>query len=316
MKYYADDVYLHARIYAMRSRLLTLKDYASIARNRQGFCEEVCDLTDSIEVKEAVFKEQIRDIITLAEVTEVYTGLFIAFLRLFEAMNVKHLLSMAMSRPSLEQWYDIGPYAVFDRSLANEKLTVDDIRDLLEHTYLKEVIEYRSNYERMEIQIDLCTLRNLYDSASSFHTEARRVFLDLVYMRLAVIGMIRIWRLKEGYQWSDERIQEHLKMIHGLFGLSPGPHLKKIGRIQNRRIEEMRKTSSRTPDAADIEYFLEQYYYNWILKAFHRDFHSIYCVVSYLWLLDCQIRNLFRIIDALRFGLSPEAILERIVCEV
>ncbi len=316
MKYYADDGYLHARIYAMRSRLLTLRDYVSIVRNRQGFCEEVCDLQNPVDVKETVFKEQTRNIITLAEVTGIYARLFIAFLRQFETMNVKQLLSGAFNRPSLEQWYDIGPYAVLDRSLVGEKLTVDDIRDLLAHTYLKEVFESCSKYERMEIRIDLCTLRNLYDSVSVFHPEARRVFQGIVRMRLAVTSIIWIWRLKEGYQLSDEKIQEHLETIHGLFGLSPGLYLEKMGRILNSRIEQIRKSSSRTPEAADIEYFLEQYYYNWISKAFHKDFHSIYCVVSYLWLLDCQIRNLFRIIDALRFGLSPETIIERIICEV
>ena len=47
---------------------------------------------------------------------------------------------------------------------------------------------------------------------------------------------------------------------------------------------------------------------------FHRDFHSIYCVVAYLWLLFYQIRNLFKIIEGRRFGFSPEVILARIVC--
>ncbi|MBN2297882.1 MAG: V-type ATPase subunit [Deltaproteobacteria bacterium] len=316
MKYYADDVYLHARIYAMRGRLLTLKDYISIVRNRQGFCEEVCDLRNSVEVKETVFKEQIREVIKLAEATGIYADLFIAFLRWFEAFNVKQILSRAFSRPVLEQWYDIGPYAVVDRSLAGDKYTVDDIRTFLAHTYLKEIFDDSPSYERMEIRMDLCTLRNLYDSISLFNPEAKMVFHDLVRMRLAVSGMIRNRRLKEGYQWSDEKIQDHIDMIHGIFDFSPGRYLKKIAEVLNIRIEQIRKSSSRAPDAADIEYYLEQYYYNWILSKFHMDFHSIYCVVGYLWLLNCQIRNLYRIIDGLRFGLPPEIIIERIVCEV
>lgn len=316
MKYYADDVNLHARIYAMRGRLLSLKDYTSIIRDKQGLGEEVYDLQNSVEAKEIVFKEQIRDVIKLAEATRTYTRLFLAFLRQFEALNVKLILSRAFNRPVLEQWYDIGPYAVVDKSIIKEKLTVVEIKTILEHTYLGEIFDNMSSYERLEMRIDVCTARNLYESPSLFHLDDKRVFQDFVLKRLAVIGLIRHWRLKDSYHLSDEKVRDYLEMIHGLFDSSPGNQLKMLGEILNKRIEQIRKSSSRAPEAADIEYYLEQYYYNWISSMFHKDFHSIYCVVAYLWLLAYQIRNLFRIIDALRFGLPPEMIIERIVCEV
>jgi vacuolar-type H+-ATPase subunit C/Vma6 len=316
MKYYADDVNLHARIYAMRARLLSLMDYTSIVRDKQALSEKVYDKHNSIEAKEIVFKEQIRDIIKLAEATRIYTRLFIAFLRQFEAHNIKLILSRAFNRPVLEQWYDIGPYAVVDRSLINEKLTVEDIKTMLAHTYLEEIFDDMSSYERIEIRMDICTARNLYDSSSLFHPDARRVFQDFILKRVAVTGLIRNWRLKESYQWSDEKILLYLEMIHGLFDSSPGQQLKIVGEMLNNRLEQIRKSSSKTPESADIEYYLEQYFYNWISSMFHKDFHSVYCVAAYLWLLSNQIRNMFRIIDGMRFGLPPEEIIERIVCEV
>jgi len=45
-----------------------------------------------------------------------------------------------------------------------------------------------------------------------------------------------------------------------------------------------------------------------------QDFHSICCVVSYLWMLYYQIRNLIKIIEGRHFGYSPERILANIVC--
>jgi len=316
MKYYADDVNLHARIYAMKSRLLTLRDYTSIVREKQGFCREVCDFQNTVEVKETVFKEQIRDVVKLAGATRIYTRLFLAFLRRFEALNVKLILSRAFNRPVLEQWYDIGPHALFDRGLIKEKLTADDIRTILANTYLEEIFDDISSYERLEIRIDVCTARNLYDSSDSFHPEAKKDFQDLILKTVAVTGLIRQWRLKESYRWSDEKIRDHLEMIHGLFDSSPGRHSKMVEEILNNRIAQARKSAAKAPEAADIEYYLEQYFYNWISSVFHKNFHSIYCVAAYLWLLNCQIKNLFRIVDALRFGLPPEKIIERIVCEV
>lgn len=316
MKYYADHVNLHARIYAMRGRLLTLRDYTAVVRDKQSLCETVCDMSNTIEAKEIVFKEQIRDIIKLAEATRIYAGLFIAFLRQYEALNVKLILSRAFNRPVLEQWYDIGPYAVVDRSLVRERFTVDDIKTILAHTYLKEIFEDMSSYERIEIRLDICTARNIYDSTALFYTDERRVFQDFIFKRAAVTGLIQNWRLKESYQWSDEKIRHYLEMIHGIFDSSPGRQLKTVGEILNNRIEQLRKTSTKTPEAADLEYYLEQYFYNWLISVFHKDFHSVYCVAAYLWLLDYQIRNMFRLIDGMRFGLPPEVIIERIVCEV
>jgi hypothetical protein len=83
----------------------------------------------------------------------------------------------------------------------------------------------------------------------------------------------------------------------------------------NRYLEQLRKGGGQEPSVVDIERHLEQNYYTWVSSMFHRDFHSVYCVIAYLWLLFYQIRNLFRIIDGRRFGFSSEAILNKLICE-
>ncbi len=73
--------------------------------------------------------------------------------------------------------------------------------------------------------------------------------------------------------------------------------------------------TARNPRLRISNITLNQNYYAWIPSVFHQDFHSIYCVVAHLRLLYCQIRNLFRIIDGRRFGMSPDAIINRMICE-
>ncbi|MBN2397578.1 MAG: hypothetical protein JXI32_04295, partial [Deltaproteobacteria bacterium] len=85
MRYYADDVYLHARIYAMRSRLIPPDGYAPLQREYET---SYAGPRGMIEAKETAFREQIGPVIHLAEATRRYAPLLIAFLRRYEANNV------------------------------------------------------------------------------------------------------------------------------------------------------------------------------------------------------------------------------------
>jgi vacuolar-type H+-ATPase subunit C/Vma6 len=318
MRYYADKDNLHVRIYAMRGRLLSLKDYDSIVRNQEAFFDRLSGTHNHVEAKEMIFREQLAMVIHLAEATKKYSSLFIAFLRQYEVSNAKLLLAKAFGRQSLDQWSDIRPYAILDRSLLQQELSLDDIKTIMAGTYLEDMFEDISSYECLENQVDISAARNLYTSSAQFLPESRNIFLDFMLRRIAVITMIWHWRLKQSYHWSDERIRLYLETFHNLklFGGHAWPQVKIVEEVLNRRLEQLRKSGTQAPSLDDIEYYLEQYFYNWVSSMFHKDFHSIFCVVAYLWLLYYQVRNLFRIIEGMRFGLPPEEILKRIISEV
>jgi vacuolar-type H+-ATPase subunit C/Vma6 len=315
MKDYGDDDYLHARIYVMRGRLFSLRDYTLMARNPESFTDKRSGEFNPVDAKEAVFKEQLSGVISLAEATRKYAPLFLAFLRQYEASNAKIILAKAFGRESLEQWYDIGPYAILEKNLLQKELAPDDIRMLLAGSYLSDVLEDISSYERMEIRVDLCIARDLYTSSSAFLPEDRKAFQDLMLRRVAVMAVIWQRRLREGYGWGEERIRNYLEnLLEGLNG-RVWPQIRLVQESLEGRLEQMRKSGGQLPTVADVERHLEQYYFRWISTMFHRDFHSIHCVAAYLWLLYYQVRNLFRIIEGRRFGLSPDAVLEGIICE-
>jgi len=305
MKDYGDDDYLHARIYAMRGRLFSLRDYALMARNPESFTDKKTGEFNPVDVKEAVFREQISGVITLAETTRRNAPLFLAFLRQYEANNAKTILAKTFGKEILQQWYDIGSYAVFEKDLLRQEISPDDMRDLLVKTYLSDVLEDIPSYERMEIRVDLCAARDLFASSSTFMPEDRMAFQVLMLRRIAVMAVIWERRLRD-YGWSEERIRSYLDDLLERFG-------SRVLDALEERIEEMRKSSGQLPTAEDVERHLEQYYFRWISIMFHRDFHSIHCVAAYLWLLHYQVRNLFRIIDGMRFGLPPDVILEGII---
>lgn len=314
MRDYADEANLHARIYAMRSRFFSLKDYVSLARNPEAlFAGATEDNPDPVAAKEIIFREQIAPIIPLTEAARMYAPLFLAFYRQFEVHNAKLILAKAFGLQSLKEWYDIGPYATLERSLLRETITLEEIRPILTGTYLADVLRDVSSYRQMEIHVDICGARNLYAASALFTPEAKREFQELMGRRIAVVSTILAWRLKKSYQWDDEKIRLFQK-FHDVSNGKAWKHVKIVEEELNRHLEKVPCSGAKEPSTVDIENYLDQYYYNWISSVFHRDFHSIHCVVAYLWLLYYQIRNLFRIIEGKRFGFSVERILDRIVC--
>lgn len=316
MRDYADEAYLHARIYAMKSRLLSLKDYESLARTRDDtLYDNTAGTPDPVSAEDDVFREQIAAILPLAESVRLYSPLFIAFFRQFEAINAKLVLAKAFGMQPLEQWYDIGDYAILDRSLIKETKTPEDLQPVLKGTYLEDALEDLSSFEQTEIRVDLCAARNMYDVSDSFPSGARRDFLEIMGRKIAVASVIMSLRLKKTYQWDDKRIRPYIEKLHGIFEGKTLSHIKVVEKMLSWHLERQRAIGGHEPDIAYMEHYLDQNYYNWVSAMFHRDFNSVYCVAAYMWLLYYQIRNLFRIMEGRRFGFPAERILTRIVCK-
>lgn len=314
MRNYADVPNLHTRIYAMKSRLYSLHDYAVMIREPETIPGNISGIQDSTEAKEILFRQQIAPIINLARAYESYTPFFIADLRQYEAYNAKILINKAAGNQTLTQWYDISPFATLNKGLLEEKLSLDEVKLLLSYMYLDNEFKTISSYRQLSVYVDVCTARNLYHSKDLLSGSAAAEFREMMLKRLAVMTLIWSYRLKLHYQFSPERIKLYMDKFHKIYGGKIWYRVSLEQEVLDRDLEKIRKDTGQEPSVADVEHHLEQNYYAWISSMFHRDFHSIYCVVSYLWLLFYQIRNLFRIIDGRRFGLPAEAIQNRMIC--
>lgn len=314
MRDYADEDYLHARIYGMKSRLLSLSDYVSLAGNPDSMYNPTAGGSDPAGAEEIVFREQISGILPLAEASGAYAPLFLAFLRQFEALNAKLILAKAFGLTVPEQWYDIGPYAVLDRTLLDEQFSLRNIEPLLANTYLSDVLEDPTSYEQIEIRVDMCAAKNFRSASALFTDEGKIAYERISSTRIAVSSVILSLRLEKIYRWDDEKIRLFLERLHDGFDRKARPYMKFVEGALSGHLEQWQSSYAREPSIADMEHYLEQYYCSWISSMFHRDFHSVYPVAAYLWLLFYQIRNLFRIIEGRRFGFSPEHIIGGIVC--
>ena len=315
MRNFADENFLHARIYALRSRLLSFSDYVSLSGKQGEFLpDKTISASDPVARGERIFQEQIAGLFPLAESAERYAPLFLAFFRQFEAFNAKLIGAKIFGLSSLDQWYDIGPYALLKRSLLHEARDLAHLRPFLAGTYLAEAFEGVESYDQLETRVDLCAAKTFYAASASFPCGAKRDFRDLMGRKIAMTTTILSLRLKKTYQWSDEKINFFLEKFHDDFGGTVRPQVKIVEKAIFRYLQKTRSGGAEEPSVTDCEHDLEQYCYNWISSLFHKDYHSIYCVVSYLWMLYYQIRNLFKIIEGRRFCFPVERILAGIIC--
>ena len=315
MRDYADENYLHARIHALRSRLLALPDYVSLsAKQGDSSPDKASGTLDPGSWYEALFQEQIAPLLPLAGSCEMYAPLFLAFFRQFEALNAKLLAAKSFGLSTPEPWYDIGPYALLKKSLLLEKPDLSPIRTLLKDTYLASAFEELSDYGQIESRVDFCAAKAFYDASALFSSGLKSDFQELMGRRVAMTSLILSLRLKKTYLWGDEKIQLFLEKFQEAFGGPLRPQIKRVKDLLFRYLGQVRSGGAPDPSVADCERYLEQSFYNWISSLFHRDYHSIYCVAAYLWMLYCQIRNLFKISEGRRFGFSAERILSGIFC--
>jgi len=323
MNPYADKNYLHAKIHALRDQLLKRNDYIKIINAQKPHLAfpaliSETDAEDYCKVKEKIFRNQIKKLLLFIESSDYCKDLFKSFLRFFETGNVKLLLAKAFDRTMvIEQWNNISPYNAFDKDLLQRDISLDEFKSLLGNTYLNNVIagDFPSKYEELESRIDFYAARCFFDFSKEVLFHQRSIFQEVMLRKVVLLKIVWSFRLRQNYGWDDDKISSHLTSLYDFIDEFNGKAelIKKIERQMNKKFHQ---TSDGIPEVSDIENELERNFWAYIWKNFSRDFHSIHCVISYLWLLYYQIYNLFRIIEGLRFNVSPDMISKKIICEV
>jgi len=323
MNPYADKNYLHAKIHALRSQLLRRKDFIEIINAQKPHLAFPTLISESVtedlsKVKEIIFRHQIRKVLLFMESTTCYRALFEAFLRFFEAGNVKLLLAKAFGRTvAIEQWNDISPYNAFEKGLLRRDISLDEVKTLFANTYLKDVIadDFPYRYEELESRIDFCAAKYLFNFSKEILFNQRSIFQEVMVRKIVLLRIVWGFRLRKNYGWDDERISSHLASLYDLIDEFNGKN-ELIISIERQINRELNQSLGATHETSDIENELDRYFWSYMWKIFSREFHSIYCVISYLWLLYYQIQNLFRIIEGFRFNVAPDIISKKIMSEL
>ena len=327
MNFYADSNYIHAKIYAMHSLLLTKNDYYDIAKN--GHFRSVLPELDTYNIKndytlikEKIFDNQMNMIISLAEASVSSRSIFILFLRYFETLNLKLLCARAFGRePSPSIWYNIGEFAVLDRDMLSDNTDVTSILKYTKNTWMKDILtpESGGSFEEVEFFIDRAILRIAVEFPYSVNFSRKTDSLKIVSGLAAYFNLSWSRRLKQIYAWDHGSIKNYIQS--NIIVPEYGRDLQtSIYEWEQTLIEHVQSDFADIPDQGGAglitaEKIMERVLLRDFSRMFHENFYSINTVSCYLALLYRQVRNLFSIVDGLRFGLSPETIMGFIICE-
>ncbi|HNX25325.1 MAG TPA: V-type ATPase subunit [Spirochaetota bacterium] len=327
MNFYADSNYIHAKIYALHSMLLTRMDYYDMAKSG-NFSAASAGVTawntkdDCLSIKENLFESQIGHVISLAKSSPLYGRVFTSFLRYFEILNLKLLYAKAFRRfaaPGI--WYNTGEFAVLDRGMLSDNTDVAALLKYTQNTWMRGILtaETASVYEEVEFSIERAAFILAAELSSSLsfsrETDSGRIISGLAaYFRLK-------WslRLQQIYSWDETCIRSYIDSNIPV----PGS-----GRIIRSSVEEWERLlmgqvrnnyadllSGGGTEVISPERIMERALLREFTITFHENFNSINTVICYLVLLYRQIRNLFSIADGLRSGLDPDRIMENVICE-
>lgn len=325
MRGFADISYVHAKVYGLRSRLLSRSDYVSLLtggaldRFFPGLSLQPHP-AQCTKVKEDIFRCCICGVLSLTKAMGAYEKLFMAFLGLYEARNVKQLMARALgARPVDGQWYDISPYAAFTRTDSDKVSSWEDCVDLISRSYLGQIVAdiNRPRFEELEGRLDLHCLNAVFAAAGELSDSDKCVVQQTVLMVCAMLKILWERRLEQLYGWGRTEIDELLAPIKALSAQCRDESFRIKLRLFERRLDSKREPPG---DHGDVSYILfeqqaEQELYACMRSLCAADFHSISCVAGYLCLLYCQIRNLFKVIEGIRFSLSAETITAMLICE-
>lgn len=325
MNLYADSSYIHAKIYALHSLLLARKDYYEMARNG-NFNPVAAGLnagnikTDYSSIKESLFENQIRLVISLAEASVSYQKVFLLFLRYFEILNLKQLYAKAFGRePTPSIWYNTGEFAVLDRGMLTENTGVAAILKYTQNTWMRDILtsESAGTFEEVEFSIDRAALSLAAEFPNSMNFARGGDSLKIISGLAAYFRLAWSWRLQNVYSWDEASIRKYIEssIVIPSYGFGIRSSVEEWEKFLLRQVRNSYVDIVSGAGVISAEKIMERTLLRDFSRTFHENFHSINTVICYLALLYRQIRNLFAIVDGLRFGLDPDMIMQNVICE-
>lgn len=319
---------LNAKILKMYSDFLVYDDFVNMAEGDSvRFCLSY--------LKEKKFKEidSFSDIYEIESFLENYRrgqikklqgflpGKYTDFLKAYlERENVekivKILRSLRMNKePRVENLVIAGKSISFKEE--SFESFIENLKDTSYYEYLK---NYKSSRDEdalfsIEMNLDKFYYRNLVDSIKSLPKKDIDEFKNIFGVRIDLLNIIWIYRAKKYYNISPEEIFNFT--IFG--GNYTSEKLLHLSYLEEEEFEEEIKKSRYSVLFADGRVIMtgrtsKKLMYSIAKKNFRRT-DGIGKFMSFLVLLDSELANIDRILEATRFGLSKEEKLKYMIVD-
>lgn len=319
---------LNAKISKMYSEFLVYEDFEKIAE-----CETMRDCLSYLKGKKFPNIDSLSDIYEIEAFLEDYRRKQITKLRGFLPLKYSDFLKAYMERVNVEKIIKILRSLRMNREPKLEKLvigsreikfkdeTFESFIDNLKGTHYYEYIKnYKSSRDEdalfsIEMNLDKFYYRNLTESIKSLPKKDIDEFKKIFGVNMDLLNIIWIYRAKKYYNISPEEIFNFT--IFG--GNYTSEKLLHFSYIEEEEFEEEIKKSNYSVLFAGGRVIRtgrtsKKLLYS-IAKKNFRKTDGIGKFMSFLVLLDSEIANIERILEATRFGLDKEEKLKYMIVD-
>jgi V/A-type H+-transporting ATPase subunit C len=327
--------FINAKVRAMRSYLLSALVYRSLAASKdikdlfsllsqtryRKLVEELGSQTIE-DLERALFWEEIEQLRIIEKFSKGRSRTVIRlFLERYDSERVKKLLRVWHSQ-DIRKPDEFKQQIVFDLPVDQLLSTssLSDWVDLLDGTPFKKVIEQEvpvyeehKNLFRLEIALDRDYYGRLWKMIGSLSGIDRRIAQRLVGIEIDLRNLDWIVRFRKYYQLGLAEIVE-LLLPYGLYLGDEGVQQIASGEnlipVLSRLAKGLRLPLLEDQEGAPALEAIERFLYQVILMEVNRSFRefplSIGSILGYYYLVRIEVKNLRTLVEAKRFGLTPQ----------
>lgn len=319
---------LNAKILKMYSDFLVYQDFVNMAEG-----EDVRFCLNYLKEKKFPNIDSFSDIYEIEEFLEDYRKRQIKKLQGFLPGKYSDFIKAYLERDKVEKIVKILRSLRMHKEPRVEKLVIggreipfkeetfesfiDNLRDTPYYDYMK---NYRSSSDEdalfsIEMNLDKYYYINLTESIKSLSKKDRDEFKEIFGVKIDLLNIIWIYRAKKYYDISPEEIFNFT--IFG--GNYTSEKLLHLSYLEEEEFEEEIKNSKYSILFADGRVIRtgrtsKKLLYSIAIKKFRRT-DGFGKFMSFLILLDSEIENIERILEATRFGLSKEEKLKYMIVD-
>lgn len=339
---------INTKVKSLKRKMLSLKDYENLIEKNSIF-ELVEYLKSNTGYKKALQnvdeKEIHRDKLELylkkymikqyEKLVHFFIGeyrkLFKLLFKKIEIEDLKLYLRTIARGEDLDSIKDLilykGSYSTINHEKLNESTTIEELVNNLKgtmyydilHPYLDEEEDRLMFY--LEMNLDRIYFNKLYEQVESFKKSDRETIKDILRINIDLLNIEWLYRGRKFFHLSSEELVN--------YALKGGKRInydliKKLSYAESE--DDFIELISHTPyeflfkDRENIDLYmeikLESYMYYRFLDYFHEGNMDIMVSISYVHLLEYEIRDIISIAEGIRYDLDKEEISKYIIREI
>lgn len=295
-----------------------LKSAVAILKNKNTNLKTIDENADREQIEKLLNLEIIYDIEKIVKYLDKNDKkIFDILISKYEIKCIKNSIKLVYSQNDFDENIKVWTENIFDNLKGLESVkTTDEILKIVDKVKYKKILKkYFNNDEEnfnifdIENELDRLYLKKLYNLAGNKKLE------KMIGTKIDFINILWIYRMKQYYKFSEEKIKESIIDINYFLKKSEITSLIKAQNLDemNEVLKNTEYSKLASDDIYDLECKTKKYLQKLYIKNFKSNLLSINCVYAYLNLVELENNDIISIIEAVRYGIDKTRLLKKLL---